>query len=178
MTAARFVIGLISDTHGLVRPEAMAALEGSDLIIHAGDIGAKTVLDTLQAVAPVVAIRGNNDTGRWAKPLPRTRAITIGRVAIYVIHNANEFEAPHGCYRVIISGHSHRPSVERLNGVLFVNPGSAGPRRFSLPVSVARLDVHGDSVNAKLIELNVPRPSAPRHPRAEKRGGSTSTRLT
>lgn len=175
MTATRFVIGLISDTHGLVRPEAKAALEGSDLIIHAGDIGGEAVLEALQAVAPVVAVRGNNDTGRWANPLPKTQAITIGRVAIYVIHDVNEFEAAQRRYRVVISGHSHRPSVERLNGVLFVNPGSAGPRRFSLPVGVALLDVHGDSVNAKLIELNVPGPSEPRHLGAEKRGRSMHT---
>lgn len=149
------VIGLISDTHGLLRPQALAALEGVDLIIHAGDIGKVEVLQGLEAVAPLIAIKGNVDIGGWANPLPETKALEIGDVRLYVIHNVNELDfnpAARG-YRVVISGHSHRPSVVTRDGVLFVNPGSAGPRRFNLPVAMGKLRVDDRDVMAKIVCL-------------------------
>lgn len=151
------VIGLISDTHGLVRPEAMAALQGSELIIHAGDIGSPEVLETLNLVAPVLAVRGNNDRGGWAKKIPTARIVEIGRVIVYVLHDEHALDRDPAAagFQVVVSGHSHHPSVEERNGVLFVNPGSAGPRRFSLPVCVGRLYCRGQAVEAKLIELEV-----------------------
>ncbi|HJU06812.1 MAG TPA: metallophosphoesterase family protein [Nitrospiraceae bacterium] len=147
-------VGVISDTHGLLRPEAAAALHGSDLIIHAGDIGTQAVLDALQSLAPVLAVRGNNDIGAWAAGIPATRIVTIGRVPVCVVHDITQCGTDHGC-RVVISGHSHRPCIEERDGIVFLNPGSAGPRRFSLPVSVARLDLHGSSVSARLITLEI-----------------------
>ncbi|MGH7231970.1 MAG: metallophosphoesterase family protein [Nitrospiraceae bacterium] len=153
-------IGVISDTHGLLRPEAISALQGSDLIIHAGDIGTKAILDRLHTIAPVLAVRGNNDTGPWAENIPATRIETIGGVTVQILHDAKELVAPCARCRVVISGHSHRPCIIERHGLLFMNPGSAGPRRFSLPVSVARLDVHGDTFSARLIELDVPRSQA------------------
>ena len=150
-------IGVISDTHGLLRPEAFKALRNSDLIIHAGDIGKPEVIEALKSIAPVVAIRGNNDRDKWARSFPETAVVKIGKVRIYVIHDVKELEidpAPAG-FRVVISGHSHRPSVMRRGGVLFLNPGSAGPRRFKLPVAVARLRVREESVNSHIVKLSV-----------------------
>ena len=150
------LIGVISDTHGLVRPQAIEALAGVDMILHAGDIGNSAVLDTLSAVAPVVAVRGNNDKGGWAESLPDSEVVKIGAVSIYMLHDLKELDiSPAGTFQVVISGHSHKPIVEERRGVLYVNPGSAGPRRFKLPVSVAQLRVEGSAVNAKLIELSV-----------------------
>lgn len=151
------IVGLISDTHGLVRPEAVEALRGVELILHAGDVGGPHVLEQLGVVAPVVAVRGNNDTGAWAEALPDWEAVEIGPVSIYVLHDLKEIDiSPAGAgFRVVVSGHSHRPSAEDRRGVLYVNPGSAGPRRFSLPVGVARLKVSGEAVDAQLIELPV-----------------------
>lgn len=139
----RPVVGLISDTHGLLRPEALAALAGCDLIIHAGDVGAPEILDALRALAPVVAVRGNVDTGVWARALPETEVAEIGDVCIYVLHDVNELDLDPAAagFGVVVSGHSHRPGSEFKGGVLFVNPGSAGRRRFRLPVTVARLDL-------------------------------------
>ncbi|MBI4490120.1 MAG: metallophosphoesterase family protein [Deltaproteobacteria bacterium] len=151
------LIGVISDTHGLIRPESLRALRGAELIIHAGDIGKPEVIETLKSVAPVVAIRGNNDKGSWARRFPETAVVEVGKVRIYVIHDVKELEIDPATagFRVVISGHSHRPSVLRQNGVLYLNPGSAGPRRFKLPIAVARLRVRGESVSARIIELAV-----------------------
>jgi hypothetical protein len=135
-------IGLISDTHGLVRPEALRFLAGSDAIVHAGDIGKPEVLQALQAIAPLHAIRGNNDTGAWAKDLPDTVAVELGGVRLFVLHDLHtlrDFPPPEGT-QVVVCGHSHKPSVQpHAGGFLVVNPGSAGPRRFTLPVSAGEL---------------------------------------
>ncbi|WP_133478416.1 metallophosphoesterase family protein [Cognatilysobacter segetis] len=139
-------IGLIADTHGLLRPQALDALRGSDRIVHAGDIGDPGILDALAQIAPLTAIRGNNDTEAWAHDLPDTTRLVVGGVAIYVIHDIKTLAAhpPPGAVDVIVAGHSHRALVETREGVLVVNPGSAGPRRFRLPVSVGHLDLaHG-----------------------------------
>lgn len=150
------LIGVISDTHGLVRPESLHALEGVEMILHAGDIGNQDVLDRLNQIAPVVAVRGNNDKGEWAQSLPEVEVVELGGVSIYMLHNLNEIDiSPAGIFRVVVSGHSHKPSVAEERGVLYVNPGSAGPRRFTLPVSVAHLNVLGEKVHAKIIELPV-----------------------
>jgi len=155
------LIGIISDTHGLLRPEALDALQGANLILHAGDVGGPEVLEALKGLAPVVAIRGNNDRGEWADELPDCEVVAVGTVHIYMLHNVKEIDlnpATAG-FRVVISGHSHKPSVAERQGVLYVNPGSAGPRRFSLPVSVARLSVDGETAIAELVELSVRRPA-------------------
>lgn len=151
------LIGVISDTHGLIRPESLRALRGADLIIHAGDIGKPEAIETLKSIAPVVAIRGNNDREKWARKFPETAVVEVGKVRIYVIHNIKEIKIdPNAAgFQVIISGHSHRPSVLRRGGVLFLNPGSAGPRRFKLPIAVARLRIRGESVSPKIVELAV-----------------------
>lgn len=130
-------VGLISDTHGLLRPQALEALRGCRHIIHAGDIGGAQVLEALGAIAPVTAVRGNNDTGAWARRLPGTDEVEIAGTRIRVVHDLSELD-PGDC-EVVVSGHSHRPKKELRGGVLYVNPGSAGPRRFSLPVTLARL---------------------------------------
>ena len=149
-------IGLISDTHGLIRPEAVAALRGSELIIHAGDIGKPAVLETLKAIAPVIAIRGNNDRDSWAKKIPDLLDLKINGIRICVIHNVNEWKRDSADgFHGVISGHSHKPSVITTDGVLFVNPGSAGPRRFKLPIAVARLQLNGAKMRAKILTLEV-----------------------
>jgi putative phosphoesterase len=151
------VIGLISDTHGLIRPQALEALKGVDLIIHAGDIGKPEVIAALKAIAPVLAIKGNNDIGAWAKPLPDTRLVKSGNTRLFVIHNVRELDCDPVArgYQVVLSGHSHKPSVSTRGGVLFVNPGSAGPRRFKLPIAVGKLFILNNQVNAEIIELPV-----------------------
>ena len=150
------LIGVISDTHGLVRPQAVEALAGVDMILHAGDIGDDAVLDTLRDIAPVVAVRGNNDKGEWANVIPDWEVVEVGPVSIYMLHNLNEIDiSPVGTFQVVVSGHSHKPAIEEKRGVLYLNPGSAGPRRFDLPISVAHLQIDGSTVNAKLIELSV-----------------------
>ena len=134
-------VGLISDTHGLLRKEALTALDGSDLIIHAGDIGKPEILDQLRAVAPVVAVRGNIDRGAWASSLPATAVVKAGSASIYVLHDIHQLglnPAVAG-FRIVVTGHSHKPSRTERSGVLYLNPGSAGPRRFRLPITVARL---------------------------------------
>jgi uncharacterized protein len=158
MKAGTIRVGLISDTHDLVRPEAVRALGAVDRILHAGDICSPGVLAELAAIAPVTAVRGNNDRGSWAEAIPVTRKIVIGTVPILMIHNIDELDcdpAVTGC-DVVVYGHSHRPSIERRGGVLFVNPGSAGPRRFSLPVSVGVLEIADGIIDAKLkvVDLN------------------------
>ena len=146
-------IGVISDTHGLVRPEALAALRGCDAIVHAGDIGKPEVLEQLEDLAPLTAIRGNVDT--WATDLPDTAELTVAGKRFYVIHNVKELELdPRSAgFSAVISGHSHVPKNETREGVLYLNPGSAGPRRFRLPVAVAKIRVGKDGVNAELVVL-------------------------
>jgi putative phosphoesterase len=148
-------VGLISDTHGLLRPEAVAVLAGSDFIIHAGDIGSPEVLAGLSRIAPVTAIRGNVDRGGWAADLPQTEILECGGAFIYVVHNLAELDLDPVAagFQAVVSGHSHSPGIHEKDGVLFVNPGSAGPRRFSLPIAVGRLTVTGGRVTAELIEL-------------------------
>jgi putative phosphoesterase len=149
-------VGLISDTHGLVRPEALVALKDSELIIHAGDIGSLQVLNQLETIAPVLAIKGNNDRDAWARRLPDVLSVGVNASAIYVIHNVHELQsntATHK-FKIVISGHSHHPSIALREGILFINPGSAGPRRFKLPVSVARLKL-GDKPRVKIVELKI-----------------------
>lgn len=151
------LIGVISDTHGLLRPEALQALQGVDLLIHAGDIGRPEILEGLRSVAPVIAVRGNNDTGPWAQSLSATEVVEVGQAVIYVLHNVKQLDLDPvvAGFSVVISGHSHQPLVVKRGDVLFVNPGSAGPRRFKLPVSVARLQVHGASLTAEVVPLAV-----------------------
>lgn len=151
------LVGVISDTHGLVRPEALRALAGAELILHAGDVGSPAVLTELRALAPLVVVRGNNDRGAWAEELPAWEAVEVGAVTIYMLHDLKELElSPAGAgFRVVVSGHSHRPLVEERRGVLYLNPGSAGPRRFRLPVSIARLYLEDERVRAEIVELMV-----------------------
>jgi len=147
-------IGLISDTHGLLRPEAMDVLRGSDFIVHAGDIG-EGVLDALSTIAPVTAVRGNNDRAPWAERLAETQRLRFGEVTLHVLHDLAElaFDPQAEGVDVVVTGHSHRPRIERRSGVLYVNPGSAGPVRFRLPVSLALLQVTGSDVSARIVEL-------------------------
>jgi len=151
------LIGIISDTHGLVRPQALEALKDVDMILHAGDIGSQDVLGTLNEIAPVVAVRGNNDKADWARSLPDWEVVEVGNVSIYMLHDVKEIDiSPSGAgFQVVVSGHSHRPAVAEQRGVLYVNPGSAGPRRFTLPVSLAHLHVAGEKLHAEIIELAV-----------------------
>jgi putative phosphoesterase len=158
MTRMRTVrVGLISDTHGLLREEARRMLEGADHIVHAGDICSPQILEQLAAIAPLTAVCGNNDFGPWAERLPQTARLRIGRIEILAIHDLGELAVdPHSAgIRVVVSGHSHRPLVETRDSVLYVNPGSAGPRRFRLPISVAQLAIVGDEVSAELCELKI-----------------------
>lgn len=159
MTRRRhFGIGVISDTHGLLRPEAIEALRGSDMIVHAGDIGSPEVLSGLEELAPVIAVRGNNDRVPWAAHLPLTDDFELGGATFYVIHDVKELdpaEVRKAGASVVIAGHSHRPVQETRDGVLFFNPGSAGPRRFSLPISVGHLIVTGRRVDAVHETLEV-----------------------
>ena len=153
-------VGLVSDTHGLLRPEALAALADSDLIVHGGDIGDASILARLATIAPVTAVRGNNDHGAWAAALRDTEQLTIGGVRIFVIHDRNALavDAAATGIDVVVSGHSHRPAAERRDGVLYVNPGSAGPRRFRLPISVARLTIDAARTDVELVTLDVAAP--------------------
>jgi putative phosphoesterase len=148
-------VGLISDTHGVLRPEAMAFLQGCDFVIHAGDICEPGILEALAAIAPVTAVRGNNDRGNWAAQLGETAFLQVGGVFICAIHDLAELNLERGCagVRVVVSGHSHQPMIEERNGVLYVNPGSAGPRRFTLPVSAGELLIDGSNVSARTVEL-------------------------
>lgn len=148
-------VGLISDTHGLLRLEALAFLRGSDCIVHAGDIGDAAVLEELRPLAPLTAVRGNNDKGPWAKSIAETDVLEVGEVSIYVLHDLAELDLDPVAagFRVVVSGHSHHPSVEDRDGVLYVNPGSSGPRRFRLPIAAAELQVAGSSVKARIVEL-------------------------
>jgi putative phosphoesterase len=150
-------IGIISDTHGLLRPEAVAALQGSALIIHAGDVGDPTILDELRRIAPVVAVRGNVDRGAWADGLPLSEIVEHEGERLYVLHILEDLDLdpPTAGFHAVISGHSHKPKMERKDGVLYFNPGSAGPRRFDLPVSVGRLSVLDGQLRGEIVHLNV-----------------------
>jgi putative phosphoesterase len=148
-------IGLISDTHGLLRPEARQALAGVAHIIHAGDIGAAEIVESLRNIAPVDAVRGNNDKGAWAEEFPPRLALEFGGVGIHVLHDIKELDVDPAAagFRVVIAGHSHKPQVTERDGVLFVNPGSAGPRRFSLPVTIGYLTVGKGAASAAIRPL-------------------------
>jgi len=151
------LIGVISDTHGLLRPEAVDALRGSDYIIHAGDVGAPGILDKLRDIAPITTVRGNVDKGDWAGELPETDVLEAGGFLIYILHDLQQLDLkPTGAgVAVVVSGHSHVPKKEMRDGVLYFNPGSAGPRRFKLPVSIGKLIVEGGVVRAELLQLPV-----------------------
>ena len=141
-------VGIISDTHGLLRPEAIRHLAGTDHIIHAGDIGAPEVIEGLRRIAPTTAIRGNIDAGVWAKDYPDTELVVLGGRTLYVLHNVEELKLDPAASRidVIISGHSHRPKIRTKGGVLYVNPGSAGPRRFKLPITLALISISDHTI--------------------------------
>jgi uncharacterized protein len=148
-------VGIISDTHGLLRPEAIRHLAGTDHIIHAGDIGAPEVIEGLRRIAPTTAIRGNIDAGEWAKNYPDTELVVLGGRAFYVLHNLEEIKLDPAAsgFDVIISGHSHRPRIETKTGVLYLNPGSAGPRRFKLPIAVAILVLSDQAILPRILEI-------------------------
>jgi uncharacterized protein len=156
-SAGEHLVGVISDTHGLLRPEALDALVSVESIIHAGDVGKPEILERLERIAPVFAVRGNVDLSRWANKLPATQVVEVGRALLYVLHNAAELDLDPAAagFSAVISGHSHQPSAVERGGVLYLNPGSAGPKRFDLPVSLARLRLFGDRLQAELIELAV-----------------------
>ncbi len=158
MSRRRYRVGLISDTHGQLRAEAMDALRGSDFIIHAGDIGHADIIHQLAEIAPVTAVRGNNDNGAWATGVRETEVLVVGEVCVYVIHDLAQLKLDPAVagFQAVVSGHTHRPGFERRNGVLYVNPGSAGPRRFTLPVSVGELIVSGLDLGPQLFTLSVP----------------------
>ena len=150
-------IGVLSDTHGLVRPQALEALQGTDIIIHAGDIGSPHVLDRLRSIAPVFAVRGNNDHDVWAENIPLVEMVDVGPKSFYVLHEIEHLnlDPVSAEFCAVIYGHSHKPSAEYRKGVLYINPGSAGPRRFKLPVAVARLYVDENNLEHEIIKLAV-----------------------
>jgi putative phosphoesterase len=149
------IIGVISDTHGLLRPEALAVLRGSDCIIHAGDVGDPAILDRLAEIAPVTAVRGNIDHGDWAHKIPTTNVLEIDEISIYVLHRLQDLDLKPEVakFSAVVFGHSHVPEQEKKNGVLYFNPGSAGPRRFRLPVSVGRLLLRNGRVSSEIVDV-------------------------
>ncbi len=149
-------VGIISDTHGLLRPEARAFLTGCDYIVHGGDVGGPEILEQLALMAPLIAVRGNNDTEPWAAHLRSTELIRVGGAFLYVIHNLEELDIDPSAAQVsvVVSGHSHQPKVEEREGILYVNPGSCGPRRFKLPISAGELTVSGSAVKARIVDLS------------------------
>jgi uncharacterized protein len=157
MQLYRLSVGVISDTHGLLRPQAVAAFAGCDLIIHAGDVGSTEILDELRSVAPTFAVRGNVDRGAWAEALPATTVVEAGPHRLYVLHVLDDLDlVPEAAgFSAVISGHSHQPGAETRRGVLYLNPGSAGPRRFRLPVTVARLRITESGLAHEIVELAV-----------------------
>ena len=157
MRAREFVLGVISDTHGLLRPEALDALRGSDMIIHAGDVGKPEVIDRLGEVAPTHVVRGNIDKGSWAAALPMTELVTLGEHRLFVLHDISQLDVDPAAagFAAVVFGHSHRPSIETRSGILFLNPGSAGPRRFKLPVTIARVKTSRQRLRADIVELQV-----------------------
>jgi putative phosphoesterase len=157
MSQSRITVGVISDTHGLVRPQAAEALKGSELIVHAGDVGDQRVLERLRAIAPTIAVRGNVDTGNWAKALPKTDVVEVGELRLYVLHEVAglDLDPKAAGFAAVIFGHTHRASAEVKDGVLYLNPGGAGPRRFKLPVTVARLQVAGGRLSYEIVTLSL-----------------------
>lgn len=155
MTSKQRLIGVISDTHGLLRPAVVKAFAGVQLVLHAGDVGKPAVLEELTKIAPVVAVRGNTDHGGWAQKLPVQEIVEIDETAIYIIHDlqAMDLNPAAAGFQVVVSGHSHDPRIVRKNGVLYLNPGSAGPRRFRLPITLALLKIDGSRLRAELIDL-------------------------
>lgn len=148
---------MISDTHGLMRPQALLALKGVDLIIHAGDVGKPEIIQVLETIAPVIVIKGNNDHGSWARPYAKIKTIKLHETKLFVIHDLKDlrFDPRAKGYHAVISGHSHKPAALTRGGVLFVNPGSAGPRRFRLPVTVGKLTISDVALKAEIIELKI-----------------------
>jgi hypothetical protein len=148
-------VGVISDTHGLFRPEARAFLVGCDYIIHGGDVGRAQILEELALMAPLISVKGNNDTERWAARLRETELIRVGNILVYVVHNLGDLDIDPTAagVRVVISGHSHKPKIEERDGILYVNPGSCGPRRFKLPISAGEITVSGSAVRARIVNL-------------------------
>lgn len=157
MPRSEIRVGLISDTHGLLRPEALAALAGSDIIIHAGDIGTPEILDALRRVAPTVAVRGNIDSAPWTTALPSTEQVELGAVRFFVLHDVAQLELDpvRAGFAAVVFGHSHKPTIENRAGVLYFNPGSAGPRRFTLPVTIGRAYVSGPHIRPEIVHLPV-----------------------
>lgn len=155
MKSNQIIVGVISDTHGLLRPEAVGALRGSDYIIHAGDVGDAEILKQLNAIAPLTAVRGNVDREPWARKLPETQVLEAGGISIYILHSVADLDLkPEAAgFAAVVSGHSHIPKQEVRNGVLYFNPGSAGPRRFKLPVSVGRLVIQGGKVRGEIMRI-------------------------
>ncbi len=155
MKSNQIIVGVISDTHGLLRPEAVAPLRGSDYIIHAGDVGDVEIVKQLNAIAPLTAVRGNVDRKPWARKLPETQVLEAGGISIYVLHSVADLDLkPEAAgFAAVVSGHSHIPKQEVRNGVLYFNPGSAGPRRFKLPVSVGRLVIEGGRIRGEIIRI-------------------------
>jgi hypothetical protein len=150
-------VGVISDTHGLLRPQARDALAGSDYIVHGGDIGNADILADLAAIAPLTVVRGNNDRGPWAQAVPHTARLQLGAVCIYAVHDIAtiDIDPEPADVQIVIYGHSHRPLAQQRGPVLYLNPGSAGPRRFKLPISVARLEIDGTDIRARIVELDI-----------------------
>ena len=150
-------IGVISDTHGLLRPEAVRLLAGVDLILHAGDIGSPDVITALQAIAPVTAVRGNNDREGWGAEYPEDAALEVGGQTLYMLHDLKEIDLdPRAAgFDAVVAGHSHKPKIETNDGVLYLNPGSAGPRRFTLPIALATLDIAGGELHPRIHEIAV-----------------------
>src|SRR5215510_5859272 len=157
MTGNNICVGVISDTHGLLRPEAVHALRGSDLILHSGDVGDPEIIGKLRDIAPVFPVRGNVDTGSWAMKLPATEIVEVGGLLFFLLHDRAELDLDPGApnFSAVVYGHSHQPSIETRGDVLFLNPGSAGPRRFKLPVTVAHVLVSGRELSPEIIALEV-----------------------
>jgi hypothetical protein len=154
-TARELRVAVLSDTHGLLRNEALAFAGGCDYIIHGGDIGSADILDRLSAIAPLIAVRGNNDRQSWAAHLPHTEMVRVGGIFVYVIHDLSQLdiEPQAAGVNVIVSGHSHKPSVDHRGGILYLNPGSCGPKRFTLPISLGEIRVHGSRARARIIDF-------------------------